>query len=109
MVTVIATGFNKKANYGMNEDFHETEKNTDHSGYYREQTGNKGRITTLPSHDDLSQFDIPAHKRREVNLNDDLGETIRKPKILIEDEDFGFGDLNDDEFSKPAFLRRQMD
>ncbi|MEO8210770.1 MAG: hypothetical protein ABI840_09410, partial [bacterium] len=70
---------------------------------------NKGRITTLPSHDDLSKFDKPAYDRREIKLNEDLSETPKKIKIEV-DDDFGFEDLNiDDDFSKPAFLRRQMD
>ncbi|HMS32782.1 MAG TPA: cell division protein FtsZ [Ignavibacteria bacterium] len=110
MVTVIATGFNKQVQTGNNEDNGSVSKGRDHEESYKDFSKNKGRITTLPSHDDLTQYDIPAHKRREVNLDDDLAEKVKKPKIVIEEEDFGFGDLNiDDDFSKPAFLRRQMD
>lgn len=110
MVTVIATGFNKSAHLGMTEDTNTAAKGREHEEFFKGYSNSKGKITTLPSHDDLSQFDIPAHKRREVSLSDDLAETVRKPKIVVEDEDFGFGDLNvDDDFSKPAFLRRQMD
>ena len=110
MVTVIATGFNKSAYLGITEDTITAAKSREHEEFYKSFSNSKGKITTLPSHDDLSQFDIPAHKRREVSLSDDLAETVRKPKIIVEDEDFGFGDLNvDDDFSKPAFLRRQMD
>lgn len=110
MVTVIATGFNKSAQYGTTEDTNTAAKTREHEEFFKGYSNSKGKITTLPSHDDLSQFDIPAHKRREVSLSDDLAETIRKPKIVVEDDDFGFGDLNvEDDFSKPAFLRRQMD
>ncbi|MEP7145568.1 MAG: hypothetical protein ABI792_01025, partial [bacterium] len=70
---------------------------------------NKGRITTLPSHDDLSQFDKPAYDRREVKLSEDLSEVTKKIKMEAEEDDFDFKDLNEDDFSKPAFLRRQMD
>lgn len=109
MVTVIATGFNKQAQAVNTEDSGLSLKNREHEEFYKGYINSKGKITTLPSHDDLSQFDIPAHQRREVNLNDDLAETVKKPKIVIEDDD-GYEDLNvDDEYSKPAFLRRQMD
>ena len=110
MVTVIATGFNKSAQNGITEDANTAAKSREHEEFFKGYSNSKGKITTLPSHDDLSQFDIPAHKRREVSLSDDLAETVRKPKIVVEDDDFGFGDLNvEDDFSKPAFLRRQMD
>lgn len=108
MVTVIATGFNKQARYSFNDDMKEIEKIRKEEKYYAEYS-NKGKITTLPSHDDLSQFDKPAYDRREIKLNEDLSETKKKIQIEAED-DFGFEDLNiDDDFSKPAFLRRQMD
>ncbi|MCY7361670.1 MAG: hypothetical protein LH629_06315 [Ignavibacteria bacterium] len=62
----------------------------------------------MPSTDELKEFDKPAYDRREVNLNDDLSENLKK-KVEI-DEDAGFEDLSfDEDFSKPAFLRRQMD
>ncbi len=105
MVTVIATGFNKQGKYGVNDEMKEMKKD---EKYYSDYS-NKGKITTLPSHDDLKKFDKPAYDRREIKLNEDLSETPKKVKIEI-DDDFGFEDLNiDDDFSKPAFLRRQMD
>ncbi len=110
MVTVIATGFNKQVQSGYTEETNSNAKSREHEEFFKGYSNSKGKITTLPSHDDLIQYDIPAHKRREVSLNDDLAETVKKPKIVIEEDDFGFGDLNvDDDFSKPAFLRRQMD
>lgn len=110
MVTVIATGFNKQVQSGYTEETNSNAKSREHEEFFKGYSNSKGKITTLPSHDDLTQYDIPAHKRREVSLNDDLAETVKKPKIVIEEDDFGFGDLNvDDDFSKPAFLRRQMD
>jgi cell division protein FtsZ len=108
MVTVIATGFNKQAKYSFTEDMKETEKMKRDEKYFSDYS-NKGRITTLPSHDDLGKLDKPAYDRREIKLNEDLSETPKKIKIEV-DDDFGFEDLNiDDDFSKPAFLRRQMD
>ncbi len=69
----------------------------------------KGKITTLPTVEELSNLDVPAIKRRQINLNEDLSENTKKIKIDV-DDDFEFEDLNiDDDFSKPAFLRRQMD
>lgn len=110
MVTVIATGFNKQVQSGNTEETISTAKSREHEEFFKGYSNSKGKITTLPSHDDLTQYDIPAHKRREVSLNEDLAETVKKPKIVIEEDDFGFGDLNvEDDFSKPAFLRRQMD
>lgn len=108
MVTVIATGFNKQARYSFTDDMKETEKLRREEKYFAEYS-NKGKISTLPSHDDLVQYDKPAYDRRQIKLNEDLSETPKKIKIEVE-EDFGFEDLNiDDDFSKPAFLRRQMD
>ncbi len=104
MVTVIATGFNKLAKYSFTEEL-KNEKTEKHFDIYSK----KGKITTLPGHDELGKFDIPAYTRREVKVNEDLSEPVKKIKIEV-DEDFGFDDLNiDDDFSKPAFLRRQMD
>lgn len=105
MVTVIATGFNRKERNTSADGETKSEKQDKYfSGYTQ-----KGRITNLPSVEELSKLDIPAVKRREVNLNEDLSENTKKIKIEVE-EDFGFEDLNiDDDFSKPAFLRRQMD
>ncbi|MDQ3019959.1 MAG: cell division protein FtsZ [Bacteroidota bacterium] len=108
MVTVIATGFNKQAKYSSNDEMNEIEKARKEERFHSDYS-DKGRITTLPSHDDLSKFDKPAYDRREIKLNEDLSETPKKIKIEV-DDDFGFEDLNiDDDFSKPAFLRRQMD
>lgn len=101
MVTVIATGFSKQA---MNVHAEDTrispEKNIN-------TFSQKGRITAFP--EEISIYDVPAHIRREIQLNDDLSEKTRKVKDK-EDDEFGFEDLNiEDDFSKPAFLRRQMD
>lgn len=110
MVTVIATGFNKQTGMNLNEEVKFNERKEKEENFYAGYSNAKGKITTLPSHDDLSQFDKPAHIRREVNLNADLSENVKKTKLFTEDDDFGFEDLNiEDDFSKPAFLRRQMD
>lgn len=108
MVTVIATGFNKHARNSFSENMDEEVRIKKEDKFF-DGYSQKGKITTLPGHDDLGKLDRPAYDRREINLNEDLSETPRKVKIDV-DDDFGFEDLNiDDDFSKPAFLRRQMD
>lgn len=102
MVTIIATGFNKQSRYNFTEELKTAEHNK------KENVFQKGKITTLPTVEELSKFDEPAIKRREVSLNEDLSENTKKLKVEFED-DFGFEELNIDDFSKPAFLRRQMD
>lgn len=105
MVTVIATGFTKKVKMSVSDELrHERE-----SKYYEDYKNQKGRIINIPSVDELKKFDEPAYERREILLNDDLSEDIVKIKTK-EEADLGFEDLNiDDDYSKPAFLRRQMD
>lgn len=103
MVTVIATGFTKQAK--ISEEFAADEK----INRLTEALSNTGRISTLPTHESLKAFDEPAYTRRQVPLNEDLSDKPKKIRIEV-DEDFGFEDLKlDDDFSKPAFLRRQMD
>jgi len=102
MVTVIATGFSKQAK--MSEEFGADEK----INRLTEALSNTGRISTLPTHESLKTLDGPAYIRREVTLNEDLSEKPKKIRIEV-DEEFGFQDLTLDEFSKPAFLRKQMD
>ncbi|MDZ4712609.1 MAG: cell division protein FtsZ [bacterium] len=102
MVTVIATGFSKQAK--MSEEFGADEK----INRLTEALSNTGRISTLPTHESLKTLDGPAYIRREVALNEDLSEKPKKIRIEV-DEEFGFQDLTLDEFSKPAFLRKQMD
>ncbi len=112
MVTVIATGFNKHAAEITTSEVNSPDNSARESKQYKELS-NSGRITVLPNHDELHTFDTPGYKRREVKLNEDLSENLKKKTI---DEDFdendGFEDLENseyDEYSKPAFLRRQMD
>lgn len=105
MVTVIATGFTKKDKISLSEEI----KKEREEGYYAGYKNQKGKITIIPSGDELTKYDVPAYNRREVKLNDDLSENVKKIKIEAED-DFGFDEFNPDEdYSKPAFLRRQMD
>lgn len=102
MVTVIATGFSKKEEVKVEEPKIRSEE--PYFGGYKM----KGKISVMPSGEDLKRLDGPAYERREVNLNEDLSENISKPKIYEEENDFI--DINPDEdFSKPSFLRRQMD
>jgi len=108
MVTVIATGFSKAAaeqfdEYDFKDDF-------ERSGPVKNPFQNqRGRITEIPTVDKLGAFDIPSYKRREVKLSDDLSET-KKKIIQPSDEDLRVDDfVIDNEFSKPAFLRKQAD
>jgi len=104
MVTVIATGFSKKEKLSITDELKRERGNKFLTGSQR------GHITSMPSVEELSQFDKPAYNRREIKLNEDLSENVKKIKIDVEDDDFGFEDLRiEDDFSKPAFLRRQMD
>ncbi|MEO6695583.1 MAG: cell division protein FtsZ [Ignavibacteria bacterium] len=106
MVTVIATGFSKKEKLSITAEQKREREEKFYAGYEQQ----KGRITSMPSVDELSQLDKPGFIRREIKLNEDLSEDVKKIKIEIEDDDFGFDDLKiEDDFSKPAFLRRQMD
>jgi len=103
MVTVIATGFSKK------EEVKVAEPSVKVGGSYYDGFRTKGKISVMPSGEELKRLDGPAYERREVNLNEDLSENISKPKIY-EEEEIDFIDINPDEdFSKPSFLRRQMD
>lgn len=102
MVTVIATGFSKK------EEMKIAEPQIVIAGKHYDGFKMKGKISVMPSGEELKRLDGPAYERREVNLNEDLSENISKPKIYEEENDFI--DINPDEdFSKPSFLRRQMD
>lgn len=104
MITVIATGFNKQAS--ISEEIGYEEKITKVS---TKLSGGKGKITTLPTQENLKIYDEPAHTRRGIDLNEDLSDKPKKIKIDL-DDDFGFEELKiDDDFTKPAFLRRQMD
>lgn len=113
MVTVIATGFNKEGSIGLADNVSTSEAPSSNV-IHKSVLSDKGVISTLPGLDDLSKFDKPGYIRREVKLSDDLSEDLRKKKIENDFEDFDdFEDLEnsryDDDYSKPAFLRRQMD
>jgi len=112
MVTVIATGFNKQATENTTSVVNAPDNSVRETRQYKELS-NSGRITVLPNHDELHTFDTPGYKRREVKLNEDLSENLKKKTVEEDlDEIDGFEDLENseyDEYSKPAFLRRQMD
>jgi len=108
MVTVIATGFSKAGAEQIHD--YDFENDFERSGPVKNPFQNqRGRITEIPTVDKLGAFDIPSYKRREVKLSDDLSET-KKKIIHPSDEDLRVDDfVIDDEFSKPAFLRKQAD
>ncbi|MCB0725115.1 MAG: cell division protein FtsZ [Ignavibacteriae bacterium] len=102
MVTVIATGFRGA-----------TQSKDDDSDMVVQENiifPDTGKITKIPTPEELAQYDEPAIKRRKININDDLSEEDIKDTISDDDDDLGFSefDFNED-FKKPAFLRRQMD
>ncbi|MBV6479626.1 MAG: Cell division protein FtsZ [Ignavibacteria bacterium] len=106
MVTVIATGFSKKENAASKETVEQKKSGKFFEGYDNQA----GKITNMPTVDEIKIYDTPSYLRREIKLNDDLSEDIKKIKPKEEEVDLGFEDFNiDDDFSKPAFLRRQMD
>jgi len=101
MVTVIATGFR--------EEVIEIKEETDESLNVRQV----GKISSIPTtQEELSELDKPAFRRRlaNISINDDMSEeyVAKKDDSL---EKFGFDDFNleEKEYTKPAFLRRQMD
>jgi cell division protein FtsZ len=111
MVTVIATGFAKRAaaveEQAAYDDFgDEFDKARSVKSPFQNQ---RGRITEIPSNEKLAEYDEPSYKRREVKLSDDLSET-RKKIVAADEEDLRLDDLIvDDDYSKPAFLRKQAD
>ena len=108
MVTVIATGFSKKQVVVNSTDLRKDKVIEKEESFFKGYN-QRGKITSMPSSEELKDYDKPAFDRREVNLNEDLSENLKKIKIETED-DFGFEDLDiEEDFSKPAFLRRQMD
>ena len=69
-----------------------------------------GKIHSIPTYDELPVYDTPAVIRRHVKLNEDLSEDIKSSEEKTEDDDLGLDDFKfDDDYNKPAFLRRQMD
>ena len=73
MVTVIATGFSKK------EEMKVAEPVKRPVGGYFDDYKMRGKISVMPSGEELKRLDNPAYERREVNLNEDLSENISKP------------------------------
>ena len=101
MVTVIATGFR--------EEVIEIKEEAEESLNVRQV----GKISSIPTtQEELSELDKPAFRRRlaNISINDDMSEeyVAKKDDSL---EKFGFDDFNleEKEYTKPAFLRRQMD
>nr|HMS66052.1 cell division protein FtsZ [Ignavibacteria bacterium] len=108
MVTVIATGFSKKKEI-INKTESKKENTFEKDDIFEKSFSGNGRITSMPSNEELKNYDTPAFGRRKIDLNEDLSENLKKIKVE-NDDDFGFEDLDiEEDFSKPAFLRRQMD
>ncbi len=103
MVTVIATGFNYQADEKQQDELRNALEAKAKSGIL----SRTGRITALPTAESLSQYDKPAHQRREISLNEDLSEKKFKEAEFTEEEIENL--IVDSDFKKPAFLRRQMD
>ncbi|CAN5490670.1 cell division protein FtsZ [soil metagenome] len=102
MVTVIATGFNYASDVKQQDELRNAAELKARTGII----STTGRITSLPTAESLGQYDRPAHERREISLNEDLSEKkVKVPELSEEELDI----LLDNDFKKPAFLRRQMD
>lgn len=103
MVTVIATGFRSAAKRKSDEEEMVVQENIIFP--------DTGKITKIPSPEELAEYDKPAVLRRKINISEDLSEEdVKDENKDEEDDDLGFEefDFNED-FKKPAFLRRQMD
>ncbi len=110
MVTVIATGFSNKSAVAIPDIEEHLELEVDKPRSIKPTIlGEKGRITEIPTVDKLNQYDIPGYRRREIKISEDLSEE-RKKIVAESDDDIGVDDfILGDEYSKPAFLRRQAD
>ncbi len=106
MVTVIATGFRGVAQRKEDE---ENRRMIQENIIFPDKT-DTGKITKIPSAEELAELDIPAIKRRKILISEDLSEDEVHDSSSDDDDDLGFSefDINED-FKKPAFLRRQMD
>lgn len=112
MVTVIATGFAKKAVaeietslYDLDDNFNSGTRTLTHPS----ATIMKGKITSIPTAEELANLDEPSFKRREVKLTEDLSEP-RKRVVASADDELDIDSFSVDiEYTKPAFLRKQAD
>lgn len=103
MVTVIATGFRNAAQRARDE---ETNFVVQENIIFPDT----GKITKIPTPEELAKYDEPAIRRRNINISDDLSEEEVKDLSVEDDDDLGFSEFEfNDDFKKPAFLRRQMD
>ena len=103
MVTVIATGFRNAAQRARDE---EKEVLVQENIIFPDT----GKITKIPTPEELAKYDEPAIRRRNININEDLSEEEVKDLSVEDDDDLGFSEFEfNDDFKKPAFLRRQMD
>jgi cell division protein FtsZ len=103
MVTVIATGFRNAAQRARDE---EKEVLVQENIIFPDT----GKITKIPTPEELAKYDEPAIRRRNINISDDLSEEEVKDLSVEDDDDLGFSEFEfNDDFKKPAFLRRQMD
>lgn len=97
MVTVIATGFESKSEGKILE----------------EETTPEYKITTLPGADELGKLDTPAIERRfgktprDKKIPTDFSEPPNKIKNKTSQENNTM--IPDEDITKPAFLRKQMD
>lgn len=103
MVTVIATGFRNAVQRAKDE---EKEVLVQENIIFPDT----GKITKIPTPEELAKYDEPAIRRRNININEDLSEEEVKDLSVEDDDDLGFSEFEfNDDFKKPAFLRRQMD
>ena len=104
MVTVIATGFRNSALQKI------MGSKTGSDNQNKPVEIKVGKITQIPTSDELPDLDAPAYGRRKININDDFSENSESSKDKSDDDDLGLDEIKfDDDYTKPAFLRRQMD
>jgi len=103
MVTVIATEFKAcVAEYSSSD-------NTMSNSY--KINGMTGRITEIPDDKGLAALDTPGWKRRKIEdlLNKNLSEDKIPQRVEKKDDIFGGLHIDESDYTKPAFLRKQMD
>jgi len=103
MVTLIATGFNGSAVIRKEIPLGDVKQTA--INFEKPRTP---MITTISGNPE--EYDTPAFKRRDIEINNDFSEAKSSQKSASLD-DLGLDDFNvDEDYSvKPAFLRRQMD
>lgn len=106
MVTVIATGFRNKKSQLNAPPFEPIDDNN----FAATGTDDYNpTIYTIP--ENPSDLDPPAYVRRKIDINDDISDKKRPQSDKQKDNNTSDDELyiDEEEYKKPAFLRKQMD